>query len=252
MEDEPKAADALKREFARHRRRAIICRSDKEVMEVAKHLAKALFAVDLHMGPRRRDEGLKTIKALLHLRQAKKRSFFIAALTSHLELLDRAAETGVDAFLTKATTATDALELLTRFKANEVQTERAQGERFQKELAKREYSELLRQLKHEAAKRRSPSFEIPLGTIRRALAWPFLSEGEQLILSALEEELRKATEEPPDDSRALIAIAIRGAKILLASRGTDEQHLRQWFLSIRQLPAGGIFGWLPDTAENDN
>jgi response regulator RpfG family c-di-GMP phosphodiesterase len=213
------------------------CRNKEELIGAVEDLECASIFLDVDMGTSRRREGLD---AALHLKQMppkKRGALYVAILTSHREYHEEASRAGVDAFIIKTNPITDALELMIRLANHAIEVSRLQAEPIQSELAEREYENLLRQMKGQR-----DNLLIPLGTLRRALNWPFLEEGERCVLAALEEQLDSAESRGVIDDDSL-AICISGAELLATDRARSEARF-DWIKRLRMRFPGGVFRWL--------
>jgi ActR/RegA family two-component response regulator len=242
MEDMQEAAKNLKNEL--HKRKVItyLCKGITDLVNQASTMMAAMFAIDLDMGEGRRREGLDAIKELRKLSKSKRRSFYIAALTSHSELQEEASQAGVDAFIVKSSARTDALELLTRLSAHTIEVEKMWANPIQVELATREYSNLARQLRTAKNPNRQLRLSSAVATIHRALNWPFLLPNEQLVLSTLDEQLR-AADERGDIDEEILDICIEGVEIIAKVRGMDKP-ISEWIQRAHLKSPEFIFSWL--------
>jgi ActR/RegA family two-component response regulator len=249
LEDMQEAAKNLKNELHKRKVSAHLCKSIGELITHASTMMAAMFAVDLDMGEGRRQEGLDAVKELRKLSRNKRRSFYIAALTSHSELQEEASQAGVDAFIVKSSARTDALELLTRLSAHTIEVEKMWADPIQTELAKREYSNLARQLKTVRTLNHGLRLSSAIATIQRALNWPFLLPNEQLVLSTLDEQLRAAHERGDIDEETL-KICIEGVEIIAKDRSLDRP-ISEWIQRAHLRSSDFIFSWL-DNEDLDN
>jgi CheY-like chemotaxis protein len=244
MDDVEEDARALKDELEKRALRTEICVSEQELLDFLSGVEKAVVAVDIDMGENRRREGIETIEKLKSLQDESGHDYYVAALTSHSELKKEAAQAGADAFITKLTSVTDALELMTRASAHAIERENQKAQELQDELARREYKNLIRQLGTLRRKTGRARIETATETVQRALGWPLLRPGEQAILSALDEQLRAAGRHGKL-SRAVLDLCLEGAGMLNETRGSDG-NVRNWLQRLASQSANIIFRWVKD------
>lgn len=244
MDDVEEDATALKEELEKRSMRTEICFSEEELVDFLSGVEKALVAVDIDMGENRRREGLRAIERLRSLQEESGRDFYIAALTSHSELKKEVAKAGADAFIPKVATVTDALELMTRASAHVIDRESRKAQQMQEELAKREYKTLSRQFRALARSTNRVGLENATETVQRALGWPFLLPGEQIILSALDEQLRSA-KALGELAKPALDLCLEGVVMLEKSRGSDGS-IRGWLQKLAGESGSLVFRWVKD------
>jgi DNA-binding NarL/FixJ family response regulator len=242
FEDLDRAGRRLKEELAKWKVPAVICKTMSELQRVVPTLRSCMFAIDIDMGASRRREGFEAIRYLKGASVAGS-SFYIAALTSHVEYKFEASKAGVDAFVVKTSTETDALELITRLSAHIIEREKESAYVPQSLLAEREYGEIRRQL---SAVKRNPKRRLatPLDTIQRALNWPFLFPNEQLILSALFEQVSSAQETGKFDKK-IASLCLEGVAMLLDARAQNSP-VEDWLLRAKKTSASFTLNWMDE------
>ena len=242
FEDLPDAAQRLKRELEKWQLRAWICKDLDELHRLTNEIMnEAVYAIDIDMGEGRRTEGIAAIQYLKQTARDRQKDFYIAALTTHVEFELQASQAGVDAFIVKTSSETDALELLTRLRQDEIETLREEADKPQTALALREYKELERQLK--SAKKTS-RVKSALDTIQRALNWPFLLTNEQIVLAALDEQLR-ALDAQKKPSKKVLDLCLDGVKLLLNDRAR-KTPIDEWLNRANEGSPDFMLRWIDE------
>ncbi|MEX2281105.1 MAG: response regulator [Gemmatimonadota bacterium] len=247
LEDATDFAAALKKELESFDVTATIFDNADDLVEAATALEEGMLLLDLDMGVGRNREGIEAVGSLRELQEAHAKDFYIAAYTSHADYQKDALEAGVDAFLVKDSPRVDALELITLASAHSIDLHRRAAEHLHKELARRAYPELIRDLRLLKGEQKLPQYRRAVSAARRALARPFLSEDETIVLSAVSQILESAgsASELPDDVLNKITEGIDLLRHLPEAHG----NVSEW---ARDLLIGGqwpIFSWADDDLE---
>lgn len=243
MEDQPVSAQHLTRELRRHGADARTTDSLEDTVQVASRLASGVFAIDIHMGEQRETEGLEVIGALNSIRgSGSEHKFLIVALTSHAELQAEASAKGVDAFLVKTDPPVDALQLIS------LQADH-HAEGVHGELSRLLLSTLVRQLEFAAGTAPTDITHsgIARRTIRRALSG-VNSQPTQMVLSAIDEQLRVAEGVDVPKRVELLGACLAGARLL--TTGARRDSCVEWLKHMEQLGTP-IFGWVVDDESDE-
>lgn len=251
FEDSKMTASRLKQELVRRGIVVQLSSTLQGLITTAKNLSNAVFAIDINMGKNRSTEGIDAIRALRKVANDKEAYFSLIALTSHGEYEGESFGAGADGFILKSSApTTDALKIIDRFyeHSTEVENDLASGPR--RELAKREYKDLCRNLQKV---RQNPSVHLKrsLSTVRNALNWSFLSRNEKLILSSLGEQLRQANQSGEIDPD-ILALCLKGARMLAKDRASGAPA-SDWIVRAREASPDFLFSWLQEhDLENDD
>jgi CheY-like chemotaxis protein len=212
-------------------------RSNLDELETAANIyPSALFAIDVA-----NPIGLRAIEMLHQNRGISRQNFYIVALTPADDFKNEALH-GVNAYVTRHSPQTDALELIMQMSQYKIQMEKTAAEKPLTQLALLQYEELLKKLT-EGNQQARVDVTSMLETVERALNLPFLTPNEALILGSLHSRMLAAG--GSDFDTETLNLFIEGATMLTRNRARDED-VHAWMERARRLSDDFTFSWIDD------